>query len=52
MCIKGYEVFKVYEDAGIFTKELKPRPVFQEILQERIKTMPTSIVSLILLFII
>ena len=31
---KGYEVFKVYEDAGISAKDLEHRPAFQEMLQD------------------
>lgn len=31
---KGYEVFKVYEDAGISAKDLEYRPAFQEMLQD------------------
>ena len=31
---KGYEVFKVYEDAGISAKDMEHRPAFQEMLQE------------------
>ncbi len=27
---KGYEVFKVYEDAGISAKDMEHRPAFQE----------------------
>ena len=31
---KGYEVFKVYEDAGISAKDMEHRPQFQEMLQD------------------
>ena len=31
---KGYEVFKVYEDAGISAKDMEHRPAFQEMLQD------------------
>lgn len=31
---KEYEVFKVYEDAGISTKDMEHRPAFQEMLQD------------------
>ena len=31
---KGYEVFKVYEDAGISAKDMEHRPEFQEMLQD------------------
>ena len=29
---KEYEVFKIYEDAGISAKDIKNRPAFQEML--------------------
>ena len=31
---KGYEVFKVYKDAGISAKDMKHRPQFQEMLKD------------------
>ena len=31
---KEYEVFKVYEDAGISAKDMKNRPAFQEMLTD------------------
>ncbi len=31
---KEYEVFKVYEDAGISAKNIKDRPAFQEMLSD------------------
>ena len=31
---KGYEVFKVYEDAGISAKNMKDRPAFQQMLDD------------------
>ena len=31
---KEYEVFKVYEDAGISAKDMEHRPAFQEMLQD------------------
>lgn len=31
---KEYEVFKIYEDAGISAKDIKNRPAFQEMLSE------------------
>ena len=31
---KEYEVFKVYEDAGISAKDIEHRPAFQEMLQD------------------
>ena len=31
---KGYEVLKVYEDAGISAKDMEHRPAFQEMLQD------------------
>ena len=31
---KGYEVFKVYEDAGISAKDMEHRPAFQEMLKD------------------
>ena len=31
---KSYEVFKVYEDAGISAKDMEHRPAFQEMLQD------------------
>ena len=31
---KGYNVFKVYEDAGISAKDMEHRPAFQEMLQD------------------
>ena len=31
---KEYEVFKVYEDAGISAKDMKNRPAFQEMLAD------------------
>jgi site-specific DNA recombinase len=31
---KEYEVFKVYEDAGISAKDMKSRPAFQEMLED------------------
>ena len=31
---KDYEVFKVYEDAGIFAKDMEHRPAFEELLQD------------------
>ena len=31
---KDYEVFKVYEDAGISAKDMEHRPAFQEMLQD------------------
>ena len=31
---KEYEVFKVYEDAGISAKDMEHRPQFQEILKD------------------
>ena len=33
---KGYEVFKVYEDAGISAKDMEHRPQFQEMLKNMI----------------
>ena len=35
MCeYKGYEIYKVYEDAGISAKTGNSRPVFEELLQD------------------
>ena len=35
MCeFKGYEVYKVYEDAGISAKTGSIRPVYDELLQD------------------
>ena len=31
---KGYEVFKVYEDAGISAKDMEHRPAFQQMLED------------------
>ena len=31
---KDLEVYKVYKDAGIYTKNMKNKPQFQEILQD------------------
>ena len=31
---KEYEVFKIYEDAGISAKDIKNRPAFQEMLSD------------------
>ena len=31
---KGYEVFKIYEDAGISAKDMEHRPAFQEMLSD------------------
>ena len=31
---KDYEVFKIYEDAGISAKNMKDRPAFQEMLAD------------------
>lgn len=31
---KGYNVFKVYEDAGISAKDMEHRPQFQQMLQD------------------
>ncbi len=31
---KEYEVFKVYEDAGISAKDMEHRPAFQEMLSD------------------
>lgn len=31
---KGYEVFKVYEDAGVSAKDMEHRPQFQQMLQD------------------
>ena len=31
---KGYEVFKVYEDAGISAKDMKNRPQFQQMIED------------------
>ena len=31
---KGYEVFKIYEDAGISAKDMEHRPKFQEMLED------------------
>ena len=35
MCeYKGYEIYKVYEDAGISNKTGNTRPTFEELLQD------------------
>lgn len=31
---KGYEVFKVYEDAGISAKDMEHRPQFQQMIED------------------
>lgn len=31
---KGYEIFKIYEDAGISAKDMEHRPSFQEMLKD------------------
>ena len=38
MCeYKGYEIYKVYKDAGISAKTGNSRPGFEELLQDEIK---------------
>ena len=39
---KGYNVFKVYEDAGISAKDMEHRPKFQEMLND-VKTAKINI---------
>lgn len=35
MCkYKGYQIYKVYEDAGISAKNIKDRPAFNELLED------------------
>ena len=31
---KGFEIYKIYEDAGISAKNMKDRPAFQEMLED------------------
>lgn len=31
---KGFEIFKVYKDAGISAKDMKHRPAFQQMLED------------------
>jgi len=31
---KGFEIFKIYKDAGISAKNMKDRPAFQEMLED------------------
>jgi len=42
---KGYEVFKVYEDAGISAKDMEHRPAFQEMLSDMKKGKINYIVA-------
>ena len=42
---KEYEVFKVYEDAGISAKNIKDRPAFQEMLADMKKGKINYIVA-------
>ena len=42
---KEYEVFKVYEDAGISAKDMKHRPAFQEMLSDMKKGKINYIVA-------
>ena len=42
---KGYEVFKVYEDAGISAKDMEHRPAFQEMLADMKKGKINYIVA-------
>ena len=42
---KGYEVFKIYEDAGISAKDMEHRPAFQEMLSDMKKGKLNYIVA-------
>lgn len=42
---KGYEVFKIYEDAGISAKDMEHRPAFQEMLSDMRKGKINYIVA-------
>ena len=42
---KGYEVFKIYEDAGISAKDIEHRPAFQEMLSDMKKGKINYIVA-------
>lgn len=42
---KGYEVYKIYEDAGISAKDMEHRPTFQEILSDMKKGKINYIVA-------
>ncbi|MEG1059828.1 MAG: recombinase family protein, partial [Clostridia bacterium] len=42
---KEYEVFKVYEDAGISAKDMEHRPAFQEMLEDMRKGKINYIVA-------
>ena len=42
---KGYEVFKVYEDAGVSAKDMEHRPAFQEMLSDMKKGKINYIVA-------
>ena len=42
---KGYEVFKIYEDAGISAKDMEHRPAFQEMLSDMKKGKINYIVA-------
>lgn len=43
---KGYEVFKIYEDAGISAKDMEHRPAFQEMIEDVKKGNINVIVAL------
>lgn len=42
---KGYEVFKIYEDAGVSAKDMEHRPAFQEMLSDMKKGKINYIVA-------
>ncbi|MBQ9658102.1 MAG: recombinase family protein [Clostridia bacterium] len=42
---KEYEVFKIYEDAGISAKNIKDRPAFKEMLEDMRKGKINYIVA-------
>ena len=43
---KGFEIFKVYKDAGISAKDMKNRPAFQQMLEDMKKGLINYIVAI------
>ena len=42
---KGFEIFKVYKDAGISAKDMKHRPAFQQMLEDMKKGLINYVVE-------
>jgi Site-specific recombinases, DNA invertase Pin homologs len=43
---KGYEIYKIYEDAGISAKNIKDRPAFNELLDDMISKKVNTMVAM------